>query len=173
MGTNIAERAWGPRSGRNKPVLSEPALVVADGKFDIADPDPRAGLKAPQRAGSHGKAVDRRAVGGAQVLDLQRVVDEDQPRMASRHRRMRQNRVAMVEIAADHEAFRLSLHQPVERQVETELAPRQVGAVEPQRCARHDGRRGPPRSAHPGAHMIDMEGPADILGAMLAAVYEG
>jgi len=79
----------------------------------------------------------------------------------------------MVEIAADHEAFRLSLHQPVERQVETELATRQVGAVEPQRRARHDGCRGPPRSAHPGAHVVDVEGPADILGAMLAAVDEG
>src|SRR5216683_5879784 len=139
LGTELApsevEGALGRDDGKSPHAIAlvsttpESALAVPDKKFDVSDPEPGAGLKRPPCAGIHDRAVDRRAVGRSQVLDLQNVRGDDQPRMAPRYRRMRQNRLALVDIAADDEAF-LAFHQPVECQFEAEFATRQVGTVE-------------------------------------------
>src|SRR5215471_10672221 len=96
-------------------------LVVANGKFDVADPERGAGLYRPGHAGLHDGTIDRCAVGRPHVRDLQPVLRENQPRVAPRHRRMRQDDVTLVDIPTNYDAFRLVL-QSIEIQIEAEFA---------------------------------------------------
>src|SRR5262245_49987398 len=107
------------------------SLAHGDGKADLADLERGAGLQRPTLAASERFAVERGAVGRAEILDLQDPVGQGDADMASRHRRMRQYDVALIDVAADDHIFALP-HQPVEIDVEAVLAAGPVGAAEAQ-----------------------------------------
>src|SRR5262245_41088110 len=62
-------------------------LSAADRERDLAELERRAQMQQAALAGSDRHTVDRRAVGRAEVLDLQLAAGQQQARMAARNRR--------------------------------------------------------------------------------------
>src|SRR5438552_19103667 len=108
-----------------------PSLELPNAELDIAEAQLGAHLQRRRRAAAQCRTVDRRAVGRAEILDLQRLASEAEARMAARHGAMRHNQLTLLGRAADHHALRGG-HQLVESHVETIFLASRIGALEMQ-----------------------------------------
>src|SRR5437899_11395835 len=95
-----------------------PSLELPNAELDVAESQLGADLQRRRRAAAQCRTVDGRAVGRAEILDLQRLAGEAEARMAARHGAMRHNQLTLLGRAADHHALGGS-HQLVEGHVET------------------------------------------------------
>src|SRR6267378_4199370 len=148
-------------------------LELAYQQVDVAQPQLVAGMQHYRLAGAQRLAADGRAVGRAEILDLQRLAGEAEAGMAARHGGVRHDEVALIGGAADHHALRAD-YQLLEVDLEGVLVAGRVGALEAQRDLRdHLRRRTDGDSSLGRPHMKDLDGAAHILELVLAAVDEG
>src|SRR5436190_19612540 len=132
---------------------------LQDGQLDVSQADRRAGLEDRRQARAHRPAVDFGAVGRAEILDLQRIAREAEPRVAARDRGMRHDEGALIGGAADDRAA----GELADTDLEGQRQAVRIGALEAQRAAR--------RARRPNVE--DMDRPADVLEVVVAAIDEG
>src|SRR5579883_1662488 len=133
--------------------------VLLHGQLDVSQPDRRAGLGRHGEARPHRLAVDRRAVGRAEILDPQCVAHEAQSRMPARYRRVGNDQVALPHRAADHHA----LGELADRDLADMGLAERIHTLQPHHAARRVG----------GADVEDMDRAADVLETVVAAVDIG